>query len=76
MPRNMQPPSVGRAVHYQGPGTVYPATVVEVGADDRCTLFVMTHVGSMVLRDIPQADEPTPGHWNWPPFVAPKASTP
>lgn len=71
-------PTIGRVVHYRGPGTAngqfkpqtYPATIVSVGAEEHCTLFVMTEVGHMTLPNIPRADDPeTPSSWSWPPRV-------
>lgn len=32
-------------------------------------LCVLNPTGQFFNRDVPYADEPTPGHWNWPPRV-------
>lgn len=76
-----QKPSIGRIVHYSGPGTnavdgsgyvaprIYPATIVTVHGEKCVDLFVMTHIGHMNLTSVMLADEPTAGRWNWPPRV-------
>lgn len=76
-----QKPSIGRIVHYQGPGTnqvvgsgnvppkVYPATIVTVHSDTCVDLFVMTHIGHMSLTSISFSPEYKAGFWSWPPRV-------
>lgn len=78
-------PSVGRIVHYQSygtPGGEYlpepRAAIVTVVYDLPPDLAPKTeHVGLAILNPtgmffnqlVPNAEEPTPGHWNWPPRV-------
>lgn len=78
-----QTPSVGRIVHFQTygtPGGEYPsapiAAIVTAVQDvapplengGLCVdLFAMYPNGTS--HKVPFADQPTPGHWNWPPRV-------
>lgn len=80
-----QQPSIGRTVHYHGPGhapngeapsslnvppLTYPADVVAVHGDGMsCTLWVKTHIGFMILPEVPYSEEPKKKHWSWPPRV-------
>ena len=77
-----QSPSIGRVVHYRGPGTAngqfvpttYPAIITAVHGDTCVDLFVMTKVGMMNLTSILLAEEPDqPSRWSWPPFVPAKS---
>lgn len=75
-----QSPSIGRVVHYQrfgSPGGEHlsepsPAIITQVMENDECMLFVMNPNG-LYFNKTPYADEPKPGHWNWPPMVGKKA---
>ncbi|MFE3052347.1 hypothetical protein [Nocardia sp. NPDC059239] len=75
-------PSVGRIVHYQSygtPGGEYlseplAALVTGVGGPahtgaDYVDLCVFYPNGASFKTVVRRADEPTPGHWNWPPRV-------
>lgn len=73
-------PSVGRIVHYQSygtPGGEYlpeprAAIITEVSAARRegiVALAVLNPNGMFFNPGVPFAEEPTPGHWNWPPRV-------
>ncbi len=73
-----QKPSIGRIVHYRGPGTAngqfkpttYPAVITQIHNDTDVNLFVMTNVGMMNLQSILLAEEPDqPSRWSWPPRV-------
>lgn len=78
-----QKPSVGRIVHYQSygtPGGEYlpeprAAIITEVTAWDsetgqaRASVCVVNPTGLFFKEDLPFAETPTPGHWNWPPRV-------
>jgi hypothetical protein len=78
-----QSPSIGRMVHYQSYGTPggefksdpRAAVVTAVNADGTVDLFVMNPTGIFLNRNVsaggPDASTPTPGCWNWPPFVPP-----
>lgn len=81
-----QTPSIGRVVHYMGPGTAgepgtpgyfkprpYPADILDVNEDGTLALFVKTKVGHMNLDNIPYSEAYKPNHWSWPPRV-PEAS--
>lgn len=77
-------PSVGRIVHFQTYGTpggehqsepiaaiitaVHPA-----GSDDdrppQVDLFAIYPNGTSHKTGVKYAENPTPGHWNWPPRV-------
>ena len=69
-------PTVGRIVHYRGPGTAngqftpktYPAVITTVWNDTCVNLFVMTDVGHMNLTSIERSDSPEEAsRWSWPP---------
>ncbi|MGY1593241.1 hypothetical protein ACI79D_14800 [Geodermatophilus sp. SYSU D00708] len=74
-------PTIGRVVHYQSygtPGGEYlpeprAASITEIGtpAEDEVTpavgLAVLNPTGMFFITSFPSAEEPTPGHWNWPP---------
>jgi hypothetical protein len=72
-------PSVGRIVHYQSHGSPNgqhkseprAAVVTEVYPDTGVGLCVLNPTGMYFDRNVPFAETPTPGHWNWPPYVAP-----
>ncbi len=77
-----QQPTVGRIVHYQSYGTpggeylpepraaiiteVKPAPEPDMG-DWVASLAVINPTGLFFKENLPYAEEPTPGHWNWPP---------
>lgn len=77
----MRQPSVGAIVHYQSygtPGGEYlpeprAAIVTKVGGqfvnDDTVGLCILNPTGQFFNTSVPYAEEPTPGHWNWPPNV-------
>jgi hypothetical protein len=76
METQQQKPSVGRIVHYRGPGTAngqfqpttYPAVVTRVHTDTCVNLFVMTDVGHMNLTSITLGESPEEvSRWTWPP---------
>ncbi len=69
-------PTIGRTVHYRGPGTsngqfqpkTYPAIITTVHTDTCVNLFVMTDVGHMNINDCQFSEEPSePSCWTWPP---------
>jgi len=72
-------PSIGRIVHYQNYGTpngeYLPApraaiiTAIADEAEQIVALAVMNPTGVFFPVAVPHADEPTPGHWNWPPRI-------
>ena len=71
-----QSPTIGRTVHYRGPGTAngqfapktYPAIITTVHSENFVNLFVMTDVGMMNLTGIEFTNDPTePSRWSWPP---------
>jgi hypothetical protein len=78
-------PSVGRIVHFQTygtPGGEHPsepiaAIITAVRAAGPVPehgvpyvdLFAIYPNGTSHKSDIPFAEDPTPGHWNWPPRV-------
>jgi len=73
-----QTPSVGRIVHYQSygsPGGEYPsilraAIITELDSSPvpgAVALCILNPTGMFFSAAVPYADEPTPGHWNWPP---------
>lgn len=81
----MQPPSIGRTVHYQAygtPGGEHPsapraAIITEIGHDGdparsetgEVGLCVLNPTGIFLNRNVPYSDLPKPGCWNWPPKV-------
>ena len=73
----MPAPSIGRIVHYQSygtPGGEYlpeprAAVVTSVGVNEQVGLAILNPTGLFFNESVPPADEPTPGHWNWPPRV-------
>lgn len=73
-----QKPSIGRRVHYQTYGTpggehVPEPTAADItyvhGSNQRVDLFVIYRNGTSHKSDVPFAEKPTPGHWNWPPLT-------
>ncbi|AID59104.1 hypothetical protein PBI_EMERSON_4 [Mycobacterium phage Emerson] len=73
-------PTVGRIVHYQSygtPGGEYlpeprAAIVTAIpyaahGDTSTVSLCVLNPTGMFFNVEVPYADEPTPGRWNWPP---------
>jgi hypothetical protein len=73
-------PTVGRVVHYQSygtPGGEYlpeprAAMITQVALPEKdkprsVGLMVVNPTGVFFKEDIPYAEQPTPGHWNWPP---------
>lgn len=73
-------PSIGRIVHYQAYGTPggefkpEPRAAILAGAPDEngtCDVVVFNPTGLFFNQKCKHApnDEPTPGCWNWPPFV-------
>jgi hypothetical protein len=74
----MQVPSIGRVVHYQrygSPGGEHkaepsPAVITQIldPLNGDVMLFVMNPNG-LYFNKTPYAEEPTPGHWSWPPRV-------
>ena len=71
----MQPPSIGRIVHYQAygtPGGEFPsvpraAVITDVHQDDEVTVCVFNPSGLFFNR-VKYSAEPKPGHWTWPPY--------
>ena len=68
-------PTVGRIVHYQSygtPGGEYkplPRAAVITEVEDGTNtvgLCVLNPTGQFFNRGTPFAEQPTPGHWNWP----------
>lgn len=78
-------PSIGRIVHYQSYGTpggeYLPRPRAAVVTDVResepvpehgvpyVDLCVLNPTGFFFNQSVPFAEEPKPGHWNWPPRV-------
>lgn len=70
-------PTVGRIVHYQSYGTPggehlpepRAAIITEIrgGPAGEVGLCILNPTGQFFNQSVPRADEPTPGHWNWPP---------
>lgn len=73
-------PTIGRIVHYQSYGTpngeytpeVRAAIVTAVHENMVVDAVVVNPSGVFFNQDLPFAEEPTPGHWNWPPRVESK----
>lgn len=76
-------PSIGRIVHYQSygtPGGEYlpeqrAAIITEVSDPEtrEVGLCVLNPTGHFFNRNVPYAETPTSGHWNWPPLTKEKA---
>lgn len=72
-------PTVGVIVHYQSygtPGGEYlpeprAAIITEVhgGAAGEVGVCILNPTGQFFNTSVPFAEEPSPGHWNWPPAV-------
>lgn len=70
-------PTIGRIVHYQSYGTPNgeylpeprASIITEVHDNQTVGLCVLNPTGQFFNREVPFAEEPTPGHWNWPPRV-------
>lgn len=71
-------PTIGRVVHYQSygtPGGEYlpeprAAIITSVRENpDFVDLAVLNPTGMFFNQSVERAEEPTPGHWNWPPRV-------
>lgn len=73
-------PSLGRVVHYSpewvnakgryaGPARAAIVGDVEDEGEGIVSLIVFNKHGGHWIEDVPHADEPTAGHWNWPPRV-------
>ncbi|MEV2222704.1 hypothetical protein AB0E01_22830 [Nocardia vinacea] len=68
-------PTIGRMVHYQTLGTrggeylPAPTAAIVTGVEpgNAADLFVIYPNGTSHKQMVPWSDEPTPGHWNWPP---------
>jgi hypothetical protein len=81
----MQKPSIGRIVHYQSfgtPGGEYlpePRAAIITAVDNSrgteehpetvVSVCVLNPEGFFFKKNLPFAETPTPGHWNWPPRV-------
>lgn len=75
----MRQPSVGVIVHYQSygtPGGEYlpeprAAIITEVhgGPAGEVGVCILNPTGQFFNTSVPFAEEPSPGHWNWPPNV-------
>ena len=70
-PPSVIPPTSGRIVRYvetaaDGPGGEWPAIVTVVHTDGTVCLQVFGRNAVYAAWNIPQATEPTPGHWHWP----------
>jgi len=70
-------PSIGRIVHYRSygtPGGEYlpeprAAIITAIGDGDDVSLCVLNPTGLFFNEKVPYAEDPTPGHWSWPPRV-------
>ncbi|AEV52178.1 hypothetical protein RoPhRER2_gp32 [Rhodococcus phage RER2] len=70
-------PTVGRIVHYQSygtPGGEYlpeprAAIITQVRKAGIVGLCVLNPTGQFFNQEVHFAEEPTPGHWNWPPLT-------
>ncbi|WP_394615865.1 hypothetical protein JNUCC0626_40045 [Lentzea sp. JNUCC 0626] len=61
-------PVLGRVVHYAtATEGAARAAVITAVYEDTVDLVVFNHLGANPITDVPFADEPTPGHYNWPP---------
>lgn len=65
-------PTVGRIVHYHRPGLLgappLAAIVTAAYGTDRVSLVAFDPTGAQLpVLAVPYAENPTPGHWNWPP---------
>jgi len=73
----MMQPTIGRIVHYTNLGDKdgrYPpetqaALITAVNTDGTCALKIFYKTGIFDMPAVPQAEEPTRGHWNWPPRI-------
>lgn len=76
----MNQPTVGRIVHYQSYGTPNgeylpsPRAAIVTAIDESkkfglVDICVLNPTGMFFNQDVPFAETPTPGHWNWPPRV-------
>lgn len=78
----MQTPSIARVVHYQAygtPGGEFPsvpraAIITAVHDDDTVDLCVLNPKGMFFNQQVKRTDDPTPGSWNWPPYVPAKTA--
>jgi hypothetical protein len=69
-------PTVGRIVHYQSYGTPdkefipepYAALIVKLDGNG-AHLAVFYDNGVSFKPNVSFSEEPSPGHWNWPPRV-------
>jgi len=69
-----QTPSIGRIVHFQHPaqaGGPIAAIITSVLEDDvvLLTAFMPSQLPGYVVKPVPFAETPTPGHWSWPPRI-------
>lgn len=69
-------PSIGRIVHYHSygtPGGEYlpepRAAIITSVSKSHVGLCVLNPTGMFFIQLVPFAEQPTPGHWNWPPRV-------
>jgi hypothetical protein len=68
-------PSIGRIVHYHSYGTPAgeylpePRAAIVTAVEPTVALCVLNPTGMFFNVDVPFAEEPTPGHWSWPPRV-------
>lgn len=76
-----QVPSIGRVVHYHSYGTPggehkpapRAAIVTDVHDADAGDISVcVLNPSGIFFHRVAHSPEPKPGHWSWPPFVAPK----
>ncbi len=72
MTTTRQVPSIGRLVHY----TYATHDVVADSVTVQLQIFTDQENdgvarGLLWVTSVQEAQEPTPGKWNWPPFVAP-----
>lgn len=75
-----QPPSTGRVVHFYRPGTPATEPLAAVIAsvlpppndlDGTVTLCVFDPVRGVHFETVLYSEQPAPGRWSWPPYVAP-----